>query len=278
VTAFLFLVSVVLGIVLGYHFVVKRAKKTYFANAEYWVYLPGEAMPSQDEAMGRMMNENPYRIRGQSPICQREGLVFSDVRLHIGFVKRTRNPHVFRPDLFAEAELPSKSALEILTEANSFVKLRYTSEDPLSDKRHLRFLVHAADAYAALGGAKLVYDAVTERLIEIEEWNRLVAGDPDATSSNLHVRIRWVPTHDGNNAETRGLVKLGMDELTAINVRTDERLLVTQVLTDAIATFWKDAQLPEALEVPGDLDTFRLTFHPLGDRRTEARILRLQAI
>ncbi len=117
----------------------RRQKPRYFAMAEYWVYLPGDRMPLQDDIMTLMVASNPYGRGGRSPIGTAEGLVFSDIRLHIALVLRSKNPHIFRPDLFEEHIQPTKEILESLSAAQSLVKLRFASDIPLKDKRHLQF-------------------------------------------------------------------------------------------------------------------------------------------
>ena len=175
----LVLLAFVVGLGGGYHFISRRHQSKFLATAEYWVFLPTTDMPAQELVMDRMMNENPYRIRGRSPIGKNEGLVFSDIRLHIALVLRSKNPHVFRRDLFTEAEVPDSSCLALLDGMKSFVKLRYMSEEPLSDKRHLRFLAHAAVAYATIGNGVLIYDATAEKLQSAEGFAEDIQKDPD---------------------------------------------------------------------------------------------------
>ena len=92
-----------------------------------------------------------------------EALIFSDVRLHIALVLRSKNAHVFRPDLFEEHVEPTVELLEGLAGSKSFAKIRFISEEPLKDHRHLIFLAHAADAIADLAKGKVIYDVVAER-------------------------------------------------------------------------------------------------------------------
>src|SRR5579885_1987197 len=86
---------------------MRKRPRPFFAHGEYWVYLPSEDMPSQEEIMNRMLLGNPHRIDGKLPITKNEALIFSDVRLQIALVLRSRNAHVFRPDLFNEHVEPT---------------------------------------------------------------------------------------------------------------------------------------------------------------------------
>jgi hypothetical protein len=274
----LVMLAFVVGLGGGYHFISRRHQSKFLATAEYWVFLPTTDMPTQELAMDRMLNENPYRIRGRSPIGKNEGLVFSDIRLHIALVLRSKNPHVFRRDLFAEADVQDPSCLAMLESVKSFVKLRYVSEEPLSDKRHLRFLAHAAVAYATIGNGVLVYDATAEKLQTADAFARDIEKDPDATASSLHVRTLWFNEVEGNRAETRGLAKIGLNELSTPRVRADERVLIGDVLAEASNRLWANAETPEVIELECFGDRFQLRFRPLRDRRTETRILRIQNI
>jgi hypothetical protein len=266
----------VAGLVGGYLVISRRAKSKFLATTEFWVYLPGVEMPSQMLVMDRMLNENPFQIRGRSPIGKNEGLVFSDIRLHIALVLRSKNPHVFRPDFFHDVELPEPAILDRLALAKSFVKLRYVSEIPLSDKRHLRFLAHAAVAYGSIGQGLIVYDVTSERLISRESFEEILRLDPDATGPGMHVRVRWKADIEGNRAETRGLAKIGLDELVTPLVRTDERVIINNVISEASAKLWANAETPETIELEAFGDQFQLRFRPLRDRQTETRILRIQ--
>jgi hypothetical protein len=278
VTPFLFLAAFVVGMVLGFTIFSRKAKPTpYLAAAEYWVYLPGETMPSQDEVMTRMVAQNPYSRRGQSPIGPSEGLIFSDVRLHIALVLRKRNPHAFRPDLFESHVEPTADDLRALAEANSFVKLRYLSEEPLKGRQHLQFLLHAADAYAALGESALIYDQTCERLVAREELAALLTQNFDVTLPALHTRVVWAREGDAGHAETRGLRKIGHPELVTASVDADQRILVAHVMEAVVERLWGEPTLPEKVEVDAFDDRFRVLIESGRDQKAMARILRVQA-
>lgn len=274
---FFFVLGLVFGLVAAYTFVSRRPKaRRFMAVSEYWVYLPGEAMPTQEDVMTRMVAQNPYSRRGQSPIGHTEGLVFSDIRLHIALVLRRKNPHAFRPDLFEPNVEPTAEILEGLAKAQSFVKLRYLSEEPLKGRQHLQFLLHAADAYAALADGLLIYDQTCERLLTRQELAKLLKENFDVTLPALHTRVIWSREGDAGHVETRGLRKVGHPELTTPPVDVDQRVLIGHVMEGAIERLWGEPSLPEKVEVDAFDDHFRILIEPGRDQQALARILRVQ--
>ena len=272
----LLLVGAVFGLVVGYLVLTRKPKHPYLAISEYWVYLPGDQMPPQDRLLDRIVGKNPYRKPGVDPIGPAEGLVLSDVRLHIALVLRRKNPHVFRPDLFEDVDV-QKEHLERLADSQSLVKLRYVSEEPLADKRHLQFLVHAADAMAELGDSKLIYDSTGRRLFLKEELEALLRENPDATRVPLHVRAIWKETAASCCAETRGLRKIGLNEIRTGAMEPDEKVLVTQLMELAVDELWATGTMPEDVEVEAYGDQFKLIFAPPVEEYVPARILRVQS-
>jgi hypothetical protein len=276
-----FLVGLLLGFgaALAYYLISRRAKAAspYLATAEYWVFLPSDRMPEQDAVMTRMVAQNPFSRRGRSPIGHAEGLLFSDIRLHIALVLRRKNAHVFRPDLFDSHIEADDEVLTQLTRAESFVKVRYLSEEPLKNALHLQFLPHAAAAYAALGGGSLIYDQTAERLIPLDAFERDLREHFDVTLPNLHTRVLWKREGEGCRAETRGLRKVGHAELVTPPIESDERTLVGQLLEALIEQLWTTPTLPEQVELEAFEDRFRVLLEPRRDRPTLARILRIQS-
>lgn len=276
VTPFLFFVSFLAGLIVAYSLVVRRNERKYQAIAEYWVFLPGEVMPTQESVMTRLVGSNPYTVRGQNPISPAEGLVFSDVRLHIALVLRKKNPHTFRPDLFGDGLEVGPAEIKALDASNSFVKLRFASDIPLKDRRHLQFLIHAADAYAALGDGLLVYDLTQARLISTDELAQTLRENFDATVPALHTRVVWMLDGETATAETRGLQKVGHPDLIVPDVRADQRILIEFILEGAIEKIWNEPILPRSLEIPAFDDLFRILIEPSKDHKATARILRIQ--
>lgn len=275
-TAGLVLLGTVSLIVAAYFFLLRKHKSNYLALAEYWVFLPGTKLPEQERIMDRMLRGNPYSRRGLSPITHNEGLVFSDVRLHIALVLRSKNPHIFRPDLFEEHIVPTPEVLESLKQAQSMVKLRFASEIPLRNKTHLQFLLHAADAVADLGGGSVIFDVKAEKLMDRQEVEDDLKANFDATGYLIHTQVIWRRTAAGGVAETRGLGKIGLADLRTGEMEPDQRVIATNVMTEAIRCIWDNGDLPESVEVVSFDDTFKVQFEKMKNALTKVRILRVQ--
>jgi hypothetical protein len=218
--------------VLGWRRMIGRRLPGYLALCEYWVYTKHDQLPKQEAIMDRMISNNPHNRRGRPSIGAREGLLFSDIRLHIAVAKRARNPLVFRPDLFLDATIPSKTALERLSEANSLIKVRYMSEARLKDTRHLQFMPHLADAMVDLAEGLLVYDVVCEQIYSAEDFTALLEKNNNAERPDIHVRVLWqVDAAEGHGyAVTKGMRKVGMAELRTDPVEADQEVLVAGLL------------------------------------------------
>jgi hypothetical protein len=275
----LFLLAFAVGLILGYFLLLRTRKSRFYAKAEYWVYIPQTQLPDQSAAMDRIVGANPYASKGRSPIGPKEGLILSDVRLHISLVRRQKNPHLFRPDLFQDAEFDAEM-LAALARSQALIVLRYVSEDPLPDLRHLQFLLHAADAYAELAGGEVVLDTVSDRVWTRPELAAVLAAQPDVTHPEAHVRVLWQPVQNGFRAVTKGLLKRGLRELTTDAMEPDERLLVVSVLEEAVRRFWKEPDAPSSIDLPVFDDLFRVEIGNArrlpADAPVPVRILRLR--
>lgn len=270
------LLGFVVGLIGGYIAISFRPKRKFLAIAEYWIYLPGDKMPDQNAIMTRTIGMNPYTQKGRTPVGTAEGLMFSDVRLHVAIALRPRNPNAFRPDLFNASMDVSPEALEALAEANSFVKVRFVSEDPLKDKRHLQFLPHLADAVAELGEGRLIYDSVAERLILREELQETLRSQVDVSGPDVHTRILWRNELEGGYAETRGLAKIGLPELKTPSSVTDQRVLILAVLEETVRRIWAAPQIPEMMDVEAFDDQFRVIFEQTREKAVRVRIARMR--
>jgi hypothetical protein len=277
VTALLILLGFIVVAMGGHMMLVKRHEPKTLLLSEYWVFQPGESMPDQEKLLTNLVRLNPYKQQGQNPVGPAEGLVLSDVRLHMGLILRRKNTHVFRPDLFdGVAATPEQVAA--LDEAKSLVKLRYVSEEVLPDKRHLQFLIHAADAVARLGGSTLIYDTVQQRMYSKDEMESELAKSVDATRPELHVRSVWTDSAESCCAETKGLKKIGLSELKTGAMEPDEQVLIVSVLDEAVERLWTLNAMPEEVEVEAYGDKFKLLFTPEKDGTAMTRILRVQTI
>lgn len=233
----------------------KPAAPPYLAAAEYWVYVDDPRTPKQDDVMERMIQGSPYAKGGSPPIGPREGLLWSDIRFHMALVLREKNAHAFRPDLFGTHIELSPAHLAALAESAAFVKLSYISEQPLSDNRHLQFLVFAAEAVAELSGARVIFDHAAERLHLCSELQADLAENPDAARKDLHLHTIWRTCAAGGTAETRGLRKIGFPELVTPETMNEHRCLARQILDMAADRIWDERVLPP-----------RLVVEHLGDR------------
>lgn len=264
----------IIGALLGYviAILVRRwmRKRPYFALMEFWAYLPNEKMPNQDELM--------TLVTTGDVIGPQEALLFSDVRLHLALVLRAKNPHVFRPDLFESHIEPSAEILEALAESPALVKIRFVSEQPLKDDRHLRLLPYLAYGVLKLSGGRVLYDVAAERLYTTDDWLSLIKADRRLEQPDSHARAIWKQEGVLVQAETRGLVKRGMPELVAQGVDRDEKILVLSVMEEAVRSLWSMGQLPERLDVETFGDRFRLEFHVPKKGHALVRILRVRTV
>lgn len=274
-TPILILLGFIAVLVAGYFVAVRRHRSHYLATVEYWVYIPSEESPKQETAMTRMIGKNPYAKSGYSPIGPGEGLIFSDIRLRISLVRRAANPNLFRPDLFADVETDAEH-LALLNEAKAAIKIRYLSEEPLKNKRHIQFGIHAAAAYADLAQGELIYDAVSQRLFDRRELDAMLSQSVDATKPEFHVRVLWKPAPNGGFAETLGMRKVGRKDLKSDLVEADQRLLLSSVLQEAAFKIWADPNNVKPIEVDAYDDRFEVLFEPSKSDPVPVRILRIQ--
>lgn len=243
----------------------RRAKDRYLARVEYWVYLPEAKLPAQDALMARMVGENPYGRPGRACIGAAEGLLFTDVRTHLGLVRRDKNPTLFRPDLFAERAEPTAEVLAALARAQGMARVRFLSEQPLPDRRHVQFAAHLAGAAMDLGGGLAVFDLVSERLVSAEEFRASLAEDVDASRYEANVRVLWMTGASGGRAATRGMRKVGLPEFQTPDTPHDQRILVSSLLDAYARAAWQRMALPEAFEAEEFGDRFVFVAQPKGD-------------
>ena len=255
-----------------------KRKEKFLAAIEYWVFLPTPDAPSQDDVMTQMVSKTPHARPGVTPIGPREGIMFSDIRLNVTVALRDKNPHAFRPDLFDEQVEPDSEVLASLAEAQAFVRLRFISDEPLKDDRHLQFLPHMADAVATLGKATAVYDVSAKRLMLPEELSAALTAQPIPTSADFHVLIKWHRTLAGGYAQTSGLIKVGVPELKTNESPTDQQVIVMEVLHEAVKQIWADAVLPDQITVDCYDDTFTLDIKRERHPPHSVHISRMQVV
>lgn len=259
-----FLLSVIVGATAGYWFATRKSKPKFLLQMEYWVYLPGDLMPPQDEVMTWLVRPEA----GPSAITGREALLFSDVRLHIALVLRAKNAYLFRPDLVAPAVDATADQLVLLEQAKSFARVRFLSEEPVPDTRYLKFLPQVARAIATLGDGALIYDPIGERILAPSE---LAKGDPGPN-------IRWVPAASGGYVETLGLKKRGLAEIRTEPISADERWIVSEIVGQVARAAWDKGDLPATSVAEAFHDTFKVDLEVNGSNIAMARIHRIQGI
>jgi len=268
-----FLVGLLIGIAAAYSVFIlfnRRGRGAYMAVTEYWVYIPDEKLPKQDEVMKLV-------LQGNSPVGPQEGLLFSDIRLHIALILRSKNPHVFRPDLFEDHLEPTAELLTALAESKAIAKIQYLSEVRLKTDAHLQLLPYLAYAYCKLANGKAVYDVTAERLLTVPDLQGLLKADRNARRPDIHIHAVWRTSEQGGRVETRGLVKKGLPELVTGDINSDERILVTALMEDAARQLWDVERIPDHVEVESYSDRFRLELEPARRGRSKVRILRMQA-
>ena len=273
--------SVLVGFILGLavaalvtSLVTRFLRRRYLAVVEYWVYLPGAKLPPQDAVMTFLLQDRRYAKPEGIPVGPQEGLLFSDIRLHVALVLRKKNAYVFRPDLFEPHVEPSADVLAALSQAQSFVKVRFLSEQRLKTDRHLQLLPYLAEAYLELGKGLAVYDSVAERLYEPDEFRKHLAESLDATRPEFHVQIVWQPGTGSATAETRGLIKKGLLEWRTDVMDLDERVLVTGVMQIAAEKAWQDGLPEDRLRVEAFGDHFLIVPGAVRHGKLSVRLLR----
>ncbi len=250
----------------------------YLAVTEYWIYTDEDKLPEQTVVMDRMISNNPHNQRGNPAIGAREGMLFSDIRLHIGLAKREKNAHIFRPDLFDEHAVPTKDVLNRLSSCKSMVKVRYLSEARLSDTRHLQFMPHLADAISQLMSAKVVLDHVSQKLFTAEEFHNILQANGNVEKPESHVRVIWKETTTGCHAETLGLKKVGLLELITDPQELDSEVLVCGLLMRLSYQLMRSPQDQGPYEFEEFGDTFVFTAGEVQDGKQVIHLTRRKVV
>lgn len=255
------LLGLLLGLfigILGYRLIWGGRKVKNLTLAEYWVYVEEPRVPKIELVMTRMVSENPHNRTGSPCITNREGLLFTDLRLHMSAVLRSKNPHAFRPDLFSVATEPSAEVLARLAESPGFLKCRYQSLAPLRDQRHLTFLPHMADAFSDMAKGLVIYDPISEELMTREQFKERIAQAKNLESPLFHLRLVWQRAEEGWQAATRGLLKVGREEWVSAPQEQDQEVLILGLFTRAAHQVFRKPETPWPLEFEEYGDNFIL--------------------
>lgn len=261
--------------ILTYRIVTGRRRPDRLTLAEYWVYVEEPRVPKIEAVMTRMVSENPHTKPGSPCISNREGMLFTDLRLHYAAVLKSKNPHAFRPDLFSVSTEPTAEVLERLADCPGFLKCRYQCETLLKDQRHLTFLPHMADAFSDLAKGHVVYDPISEEIMTREEFKERISSAKNLESPLFHLRIVWERAEEGWRAVTKGLMKVGRSEWASSLQEQDQEVLVAGLFTKAAHQVFRKPETDWPLELEEYGDTFALS--PSGrwvEGRQEITIVR----
>ena len=248
----------------------------YLSLTEYWVYTNQTKLPDQTALMDRMISSNPHNRPGKACIGAREGMLFTDVRVHLGVALKEKNPTVFRPDLFEEDVAPTKEVLSSLARCKALVKVRYVSEARLKDFRHLQFVPHMADAIAEMMDGEVVFDHVSERICSAESFKGMLSQNGNAERPEFHVRVLWKADEEGSYARTYGMRKLGMDELRTEPQEEDREVLMLGLLTRLAHHLFRNPDEAGPFEFDEFGDMFILTIGELKGGMRRVGITRRQ--
>ena len=272
-TVIFVLILLVLVAGAGLFFYVRRTPP-YLAHAEYWVYGKALELPSTEKLMVRLVGENPYVQQGQNPIGGAEGLVLSDIRLKIALILQKKNPKLFEGRLLPKAIEDHHEFVSDVGTFNSIVKLQYVSTTKLKDKRHLQFLMHAADAAAEISNAIWIYDKITGTLRTNEEQAEILKKNFNVTKLEFHVRL---VANEDNTFSSYGLSKVGIADFDTHTVSGDQVQLVREILEKYMALSWERGEaFPDPIAAYDD--EFFIIQKPTRGGRTMMRIVRKQMV
>jgi hypothetical protein len=244
--------GMIAGLFSAKHFREKRVAKKPVTVAEFWVYTRHPRVPPQNAIVDRMVARSPYVNEESAPIGTREGMLFSDIRLHMAPVLRDKNPHAFRPDLFHESVEVSNEVLEGLADSLGFVRIGYKSETPLPDHRHLQFLPFLAEAVAELMKGQVIYDRHAQKIWTKAEFQELLQENNNVESSRFHLKTAWTQEGAKHRASLLGLSKIGRYDWIADQLDSDQEVLIMDLLRQSADQLWEGAEPPLEVEAFGD--------------------------
>ena len=269
---YLIISLVIGGGAVGFWFYSKRSH--YFAHAEYWVYSNNHEMPSTEKLMVRLVASNPYIQQGQNPIGGAEGLVLSDIRLKIALLLKTRNQNLFDGRRVPASIADQHDFIREIGSFQSIVKLQYISTTKLKDKRHLQFLMHAADATAEICESDWILDKVTGVLRTKSQQEEILAKSFNVTKLDIHARLE---ANMDNSFSSFGLIKAGIADFDTHPVSADQVQLVREILERYMTLSWERGEaFPDPIKAYDD--EFFILQKPIKHNRTLMRIVRKQMI
>lgn len=211
-----------------------QKKKSNIARSEFWIYFEGEKLPPSERVMSYLM-----ALKGMTSA---EGLYFSDIRLHIALVKRSKNVSLFRPDLFHANVEVDGAALSQLSECHSLVRISFVSEAPLVNRNYLKFMLGLARTYAELLDGKAIYDHNRSMLLTVQALPNATIG----MAENLRIIKQTAP--EGLVFLTSGLVGIQLPELETLPVPESERTNVEAIFNLLVEQIWNEGSVPQTAE------------------------------
>ncbi|MBL8087491.1 MAG: hypothetical protein JNM85_05390 [Chthonomonas sp.] len=258
----LFVVALIAILVIGIramrHSVRAGIHRTQIpAQVEYWIYLPTERAPLQDDLMKIMVATNSADPNRPTAITAREGMIFSDIRLLIELTLRSRSPHVFRPDLLMSLSGTDSGNINGLAAAQSMLRVRYVSREQLADYRHLTFMPYLAHASMKLGDGIAVLDVGRQRLMDPDQFTRWLTATTNLESFESNVTIQVVEDDEYRRIVTTGMVTIGLRELRTLPLQADAETVAKQVVEELARRCWDQRTEIEDMMVDLEFDSFR---------------------
>lgn len=231
---------------------------------EYWIFIEGDSIPEE-----RILIQHLVKARA---IDGSNMLIFTHIGMHMAMVSRTKNPHLFHPDLYEDDTVSDRLLPLAAARAPSMVILRFLSNSPVTEQGYLTFMPHLAQAIGELSGGIAVYDLGQKRLFSFSEFRDNVGKGKEASRWDAHVRVQWSPL-PFMHAETMGMQKEGLPNLETGPMEADERMLVMHLLQEAASTVWKERKIPEFLMIDYFGSQFKIIFESMKGNREERKAL-----
>lgn len=255
----LFDLVLLLGLLIAF-----RQKQTKpEASTEYWVFLRSTKLPHQASLMRDLIKR---RV-----ISQQEAMLFNDVRLNVIHVLQSKNPALFQPQNFEEAEPVADPIWLECASAHALAMVKFTHAKPDTDTRYLHVLPHLAYSLAQKADGIAIFDVEQRKLMRVEELAQKLENPSICDDCDFHVRVQWqdVPFCE---AHTWGLSKIGIKELTTGPIDYDIRTLAGNLLLQSAARIWDKKSLPEWIELYEYGSEYRLVPDKKGKKLFEGRV------
>lgn len=252
-----------LAVLLALLIVFRHKQAKPEASTEYWVFLKSAKLPHQASLMRDLIKR---RV-----ISQQEAMLFNDVRLNVIHVLRSKNPALFQPQSFEEAEPIADPIWLECAAAQSLAMVKFTHAKPEADTRYLHVLPHLAYSLAKKADGIGIFDVEQRKLLRVEELAQQLEDPEVCDACDFHVRVQWqeIPFCE---AHTWGLSKIGLKELTTGPIDHDFRTLAGQLLQGSAAAIWKNKSLPDLIELNEYGSDYRVVPEKKGNKLNNGRV------